>query len=524
MDLLKPNTFRPVLQPSANTSVMLLETVHDVQAPIEFIEKILMVEFDPVMITQYNGFVRVVRTSEELPVTPDEWVTELFVPLTYNPLNSVTLYTQRMIATADDLIDPAQFDLLDGRHRVFYTVYVQDTDLMGAKTMKGIVTPIGKIFFEELAKFAQPNYVDVPSNIMQLEVPIIPMLMEKHALAAITIKTGYQIEIAPLSTSLAFQVLAGFKGILPVLNDDKEQFYALLGLDQTYFERTQYVDPLIIKAGSYKQEFSARDENGRLIRFPDVLRYGVWFCMLNVALKRQSEEKCREHFIKRMQAICDIAKIKTFKLSMASVTYKSLIGAHDHVRKYFEYFVKPIFTGHFNDELTPVIEYIRTMLSGYEMSGFLAINAWLHSTPFTRAHVDQYVLTEAKEYNKQLEEAKAACGEYPIDVYRLLVPNGKLVDMSKLQRLRFCAIAWRRSQGGSWKDFKAVEKCGQDTPDRLTGLMSQKLMVRTVDSVRPDLLTTARDLGIPVNENGTIDTEDPLNKLQGMERIMALFQ
>lgn len=336
-------------------------------------------------------------------------------------------------------------------------------------------------------------------------------------------KTGYLLEIAPLSTSLAFQVLAGFKGSLPVLCEDKEQFYALLGLDRTYFERSQYVDPMIIKAGSYKQENSARDENGRLIKFPDVLRFGVWFCMLNVALKRQSEDKCREHLVKRMQAVCDIAKIKPFKLTMASVTYKSLVSAHDHVRKYFEYFVKPIFTGHFDDTLTPVIDYIRTKLSGYEMSGFLAINSWLHSTPFTRAHVDQYVLTEAKEYKKQYEEAKTACGDYPIDVYRLLVPNGKLVDMTKLQRLRFCAITWRRQQGGTWKDFKAVEKCGQDTPDRLTGLMGQKLMVRTVDTVRPDLLNTARDLGIPINENGTIDTEDPLQKIQGMERLLGLF-
>lgn len=131
--------------------------------------------------------------------------------------------------------------------------------------------------------------------------------------------------------------------------------------------------------------------------------------------------------------------------------------------------------------------------------------------------------SEAKEYRKQYEEAKTACAEYPIDVYRLLVPNGKLVDMTKLQRLRFCAITWRRQQGGTWKDFKAVEKCGQDSPDRLTALMGQKLCVRTVDTVRPDLMATARELGIPVNDNGSIDVEDPVQKLQGMERLLGLF-
>lgn len=523
MDLLKPNTFRPILQPSNNTVEHVIETVHTTQAPEDLIEKILFPEYDPVMITQYNGFARVIRTTEELPFSPEEWVTELYVPLTYGPIRSVSLYTQRIAATAADLVDPATFDQLDPRHRIFYSVYIRDADLVGVEQGDGTLTPIGQIFYTELAKFVQPTFSNVPSNITALELPVIPHLMEKHADAAVTLKTGYQLEIAPLSTSLAFQVLAGFKGSLPVLCEDKELFYDTIGLDKLYFEKSQYVDSLIVKAGTYKQAMSARDENGWIIKFPDELKFGVWFCMLNVSLKRQSEDKCREHFVKRMQAICDIAKIKPFKLAMSSVTYRSLINAHDHVRKYFKFFVKPIFIGHFNDQLTPVIDYIRTMLSGYEMSGFLAINSWLHTTPFTRAHVDQYILAEAKEYKKQYEEAKQACAEYPIDVYRLLVPNDKLVDMTKLQRLRFCAITWRRQQGGTWKDFKAVEKCGQDSPDRLIGLMSQKLRVRTVDTVRPDLLATARDLGIPVNDNGAIDVEDPVHKLQGLERLMGLF-
>lgn len=180
-----------------------------------------------------------------------------------------------------------------------------------------------------------------------------PALMEKHADAAITLKTGYQIEI------LSERIIAIFK-------DDKLAFYNAIANDKMFFESTQYADPLIIKAGTYKQEMRGQDELGRLIAFPNELKFGVWICMLNVALKRQFEEKCREHFTKRMQAICDISKITHFKLSMSSVT---LVEAHDHVRKYFEYFVKPIFIGHFNERLTPVIDYIRTMLSGYEMSG-----------------------------------------------------------------------------------------------------------------------------------------------------------
>lgn len=319
MDLVKPNTFRPILQPSNNTTVHVLETEHAAVVPLDFIEKMLLPEYDPVMVTQYNGFVRVVRTTEELPFAPEEWVTELFVPLTYGPIHSVTLYTQRIGATADDLIDPGNFAQLDDRHRIFYSVYIRDADLVGIKQGKGTMTPIGEIYYSELAKFAQPSYIDEPSNIAQLELLIIPMLMEKHAEGAVTIKTGYQLEIAPLSTLLAFQVLAGFKGILPVLCEDKEIFYDVIGIDRLYFAKSQYVDPLIVKAGTYKQEMSARDENGRLVKFPNELKFGVWFCMLNVALKRQSEDKCREHFVKRMQAICDIAKIKHFKLAMSSV-------------------------------------------------------------------------------------------------------------------------------------------------------------------------------------------------------------
>lgn len=96
MDLLKPNTFRPVLQPSKNTVVHQLQAAHDAVVPQIFIDKNFPPEYDPVMLTQFNGFVRVVRTSEELPFAPDEWVTELFVPMTHNPIHKVTLYTQRI--------------------------------------------------------------------------------------------------------------------------------------------------------------------------------------------------------------------------------------------------------------------------------------------------------------------------------------------------------------------------------------------------------------------------------------------
>lgn len=41
--------------------------------------------------------------------------------------------------------------------------------------------------------------------------------------------------------------------------------------------------------------------------------------------------------------------------------------------------------------------------------------------------------------------------------------------------------------------------------------------------IREDLVGTARSLGIPVDEKGAIDLEDPVNKMAGFQRMFDLF-
>lgn len=267
-----------------------------------------------------------------------------------------------------------------------------------------------------------------------------------------------------------------------------------------------------------------RSENGEVLIIPDEIKVILWTCFIHIALKGMTADKAKEYCAKRIWASCEMKLIHEIKVNISNETITSLANSQKQLLCVLKSLMVPLLPQvpvATTDRLYPFISYSRMMFSGMHMASFMAIQSWASTQPLTRAHLDGKVLNELKIHKQQWENATKACGTYPLECYRLLFPNGADIDTSKLKILRYCAINWRRKSGNTWANFAAVTDAGNDEPRRLDALMAQVVPVKQDNVVQQDLIETARSFGMPVNDDGSVET---VNKFAPMERLFGLFE
>lgn len=225
---------------------------------------------------------------------------------------------------------------------------------------------------------------------------------------------------------------------------------------------------------------------------------------------RYDAVQLRESMDRRLKAICDIARYQLMTVVISDASVAIIRGMRDHLRQILVPLVAPVFqvTVPVEPRFLPYNRYIEMMFSGFEMSSFMVIQEWLTNPEKTAAHIDSQVLGEAMEYYKMYDAISNACGDRPMSAYKMLAPGAPLIHGGQIMRLKYCAVSWRKSQGDSWAKFADIRKAGSDSTARLDALMKVKVKVTINENIAPQLVLTARRIGITVNDQGKIETTD----------------
>lgn len=477
---------------------------------------------------QYNRIVVV-----NLVTTSHQWNEELTYIYEYismdeaNPQIQLVLLTTviknpKNIYRADDW--PRQNGNVIIDQGVTYQVVVQDSNRAAyhacAITNPTPIAAAIHTLFNNNPEVLVPT-AELASKVIPIKLPLTIDLCSKYVKHMFCMTSPTQLEIFPMDPMCA---ITSILWCMCEIDWKAEATMVMTEMIKTnHFYYSSFM-PMHSLRGQAKYDASAfRTDDGQVLIIPREIKVIIWTCFIHIALKGMTADKAKEYMAKRIKASCDMKMIEEIKVNISNETITSLAGSQKQLLSVLQHLMLPLLPQvplATTDKLYPFVSYARMMFGGMHMASFMAIHTWASTQPLTRAHLNTKVLNELKIYRVQWENATKACGNYPLDCYRLLFPNGNEIDTSKLKILRYCAINWRRNTGSTWANFAKVTDAGNDEPRRLDALMAQEVPVKQDNTVQLDLIETARAFGMPVNEDGSVETVD---KFAPMERLFNLM-
>lgn len=238
-----------------------------------------------------------------------------------------------------------------------------------------------------------------------------------------------------ISLLLGSMSLLGWSEFVGAIRDEMKK------LDHLFIMSEIFPDSCAIAGELKRNSVHVRDNVLEIVIVMNHIRVIIWWMIINCALKRNNMAKVVESTNKRLKAVCDMSSTAALSLTIEDESIAELHAMREHIRPLLHLLVRPLFSGGIIAN-TPIMKYAQLMFSGYEMSSFLVIHAWLNSSVKTAAHVDAQVLEEMVAYKNMYDSVKAACGDHPIECYKLLHPDAEHIKSDGIKRLRYCAIKW----------------------------------------------------------------------------------
>lgn len=214
------------------------------------------------------------------------------------------------------------------------------------------------------------------------------------------------------------------------------------------------------------------------------LRLGMLWAMLYGSMRASVYATFQQSVNKRLAAISNIVGLQApVTMAITEVEHRAM----QHCRRALLPNVAKLVHALFNAERDPdtrfekVRKYVRDMMCGQDMGGFMAIHEFLLQSHKTRAHANNTVLGEAIQYFEMYRAVQDYCAErgVPKEAYTLIDSSASLIDASRIRTLRFCTIYFKRKYEPSWAGYADVSNTRGVETAYMAALVDTKLNVRS---------------------------------------------
>lgn len=301
--------------------------------------------------------------------------------------------------------------------------------------------------------FSQIKEVEVPLNCPILCLADTIDICRNYAQNFMIEKNGV-FEIAPMTANSIGTVFIGILADLPGWKDYAVDIHAKFAQDRQRF---------ILNNEKQLEDVNrarAMHPNGENAVVPVAFKYATAMLILSVALKSTPYGKVLASADIQLEDLCKIANIPLKTLSVSKDTVDTMISIKVNLRAFIAQIAEPIF----NDDLPgeepnhkQLRKCVQKMISGWEMTGFMAIESFVFTTEILKAHVDRRILLEVMEYTTQSDAMLKRLNGKPMGAYKLLFPHGPDMNPRKICNLKWLAVNSNKRRHSSWSNFANID-------------------------------------------------------------------
>lgn len=232
---------------------------------------------------------------------------------------------------------------------------------------------------------------------------------------------------------------------------------------------------------------------------------------------------------KRLIAISSIIQgtnANDFNLNISQAEHESIKKCRPALLPHIGLMVKSLFnappTAH-DATFEEVRKYVREMMCGQDMGGFLVIHEFMKQNVKTRAHINAIILKEAKAYREMYEKVESYCKDQniPIEGYKLIDPKGSLIHTGLIRNIRFCAIYYKKKHTTSWAAFANIDNMPGVNSADLAMMCDATLKLAGSSVISSDDTEIAKYMSIPLNDKNEVVEEGGLTTFQMFNQFMA---
>lgn len=301
--------------------------------------------------------------------------------------------------------------------------------------------------------FSQIRGVEIPLNCPILCLADTIDICKDYAQHFMIEKNGV-FEIAPMSANSIGTVFIGILADLPGWKEYAVDIHAKFAQDLQRFvlnNEKQLED--VNRARSMHP-------NGKNTTVPIAFKYVTALLILSVALKSTPYGNVLVNADNQLEVLCKIANIPLKTLSVSKETVDTMISIKVNLRAFIAQIAEPLF----NDDLPgeepnhkQIRKCVQKMISGWEMTGFMAIESFVFTTEILKAHIDRRILREVMEYKSQSEAMLKRLNGKPMGAYKLLFPSGPDMNPREICNLKWLAVNSNKRKHSSWSNFANID-------------------------------------------------------------------
>lgn len=261
-------------------------------------------------------------------------------------------------------------------------------------------------------------------------------------------------EIAPMSSNSIGTVLIGILADLPGWKDYAVDIHAKFAQDR---QRCVLNNEKQLEDVNRAREMHPNGENSAV---PVAFKYATALLILSVALKSTPYGKVLANADTQLEDLCKIANIPLKTLSISKDTVDTMIAIKVNLRAFIAQIAEPLF----NDDLPgeepnhkQIRKCVQKMISGWEMTGFIAIESFVFTPEILMAHVNPSILREVKIYKSQSEAMLKRLNGKPMGAYKLLFPNDPDMNPREICNLKWLAVNSNKRKHSSWSNFANID-------------------------------------------------------------------
>ena len=285
-------------------------------------------------------------------------------------------------------------------------------------------------------------------------------------------------ELAPMSAQSIGTVFIGILADLPGWKDYAIKIHAKFAEDRHHFvleNKKQLVDV---------NRARAMQLDGKSLAVPVAFKYATACLILSVALNSTPYRKVVAIADARLKSLCEIAKIPGKSMLVSAATVDTMISIKFNIREFIATISEPIFADDLPGEAPDhkkIRQCVQKMISGWEMTGFMAIESFIFMPDVLRALINHKILNEFLAYDSQCDAMLKRLNGKPMGAYKLLFPNGPDMEPRKICNLKWLAVNYNKSRHSSWSNFANIDT-KTTIPVRQLRLLLEKLSAKRFGS------------------------------------------
>lgn len=328
----------------------------------------------------------------------------------------------------------------------------------------------------------EPVEVEPELTIEKIQVPP-PAFIKSIGSTMASITANNMINITATSPMSVISWILSCMRDTPGLNVAYATFQKAI-IDSPYFDEAMVSEEMLHSVSGIAD--AARMKIGdKYSSLPVTTRAILWCIIIDGILKGRNQAKFEASAKRRLRAVGEMTRTPVFQFSITENQVMIMDKLRVGLRSLIKELAAPILNPPegISAEVAQTMAYIKLMLVGFEMSGFMIIHEFLLMDDKREAHAHHDIQKEMKDYFFMYDEVRKACHPNPMEAYKLMDPNAPLIKTGQIKKLKWLANHWKRSLGDNWADFAEVKDTGGADPHTLQTLLDTKLDIEKAYTV-----------------------------------------